>query len=313
MHSAIAKPIDWLAIQFAKRNVYRDRGCHPEEHLSRQLLQSKTFFGKTIFPPEDIEFTSAEDFRFASPLPSAWRVNNTVYGKFFTSSDWQSRPTVILVHGWKAELSYYFLFPWIAKQAERLGINVLMFQLPFHGRRTPAQEGRALNFISSNLLQTIQAAQQTIIEIRTLIAWLQSKGNKVIGLWGASLGGWLAGLTLCVEPAVQFGVLVTPVSRMDIAINKLPFCAPVRRSLQQTSLTLDQLNLPFHQPSLPPDRILIVESVHDLFVDRMTVEELWRSWKYPEIWRVPLGHITVLMSLRTIRRTIDWIRQTTGT
>ena len=34
---------------------------------------------------------------------------------------------------------------------------------------------------------------------------------------------------------------------------------------------------------------------------------LWRAWRKPEIWRLPHGHISVLLSLRIMERAVDWV------
>jgi len=67
------------------------------------------------------------------------------------------------------------------------------------------------------------------------------------------------------------------------------------------------LNLVDHHPRSRPERILIVESIHDRFAPVETVEELWNAWGRPEIMRVNHGHISVLISLPVMKRIVNWI------
>ncbi|MHC1765658.1 MAG: alpha/beta hydrolase [Verrucomicrobiia bacterium] len=255
------------------------------------------------------DLTLAEDgrFRFSSPIQTASLCNNTVLGRLFKAADpWQERPTVILLHGWNAELCYRYQFPFLASRLRRYGINTAAIELPYHMHRRPLR-GPVTDFISSDLNAMLEATRQAIADARALGLWLRAQGSASIGVWGFSLGAWLAGLTARVEPDLRFAVLTTPIARMDQAIAQLPFCEPVRQSLNGRPVDLHDLNLASRVPSLDPRNILLVESLHDLFAPPETIEQLWEAWRHPEIWRVAHGHITVLMSLRVTARTVRWI------
>jgi dienelactone hydrolase len=144
-------------------------------------------------------------------------------------------------------------------------------------------------------------------DARALIAWLKQQGCPRIGLWGISLGAWLSGMLACTESRVDFVVLMTPVARMDRLIAEVDFCAPIRRSLGGAKVQLDSLNLAARRPKVTPDNILVVASEHDLFAPIATIEELCEAWGGPELWRPRHGHISVLMSMPVMERTIRWV------
>jgi len=106
-----------------------------------------------------------------------------------------------------------------------------------------------------------------------------------------------------------FAVLLTPVARMDQAIGSLPFCRSIRECLQSAPVGLEPLNLGNRSPSIPARNILIIESCYDLFAPVETIEDLWRAWGEPQIWRLPHGHISVLLSPRVLRRAVGWVAQ----
>src|SRR5204862_2912289 len=106
----------------------------------------------------------------------------------------------------------------------------------------------------------------------------------------------------------KFAVLLTPIARMDQAIQELPFCESIRCSLQNASLPLERLNLASHTPLVPRENVLIVEARHDLFAPAETVEALWHAWSEPEIWRLAHGHISMLLSPLVLRRIVKWIQ-----
>jgi pimeloyl-ACP methyl ester carboxylesterase len=241
-------------------------------------------------------------------VATPWAENNVVFGKLYRAGrKWQERPSVILLHGWNGELGYRWQFPWLAWRLVRSGVNAAMIELPYHNRRKPCAAGAITNFISHDLLRMVEATQQAVADTRALMGWLLGEGSPVVGLWGLSLGGWLAGLVACHDARARFAVLMTPVVRMDRAVRDLAFCEPIRRSLEGTSIRLDPLNLASHFPRTGPETILLVESQHDLFAPPETIEELWSAWRRPEIWRLKHGHISILISLPVMERTVKWI------
>ena len=156
----------------------------------------------------------------------------------------------------------------------------------------------------------IEATRQSLVDARTIAAWLLEQGCPIVGLWGFSLGAWLAGLLVCHDSRFLFGVLLTPVPNVEMAVRELDFCAPIRAALQAHSLDVSRLNLGTLRPQIPPEDILIIEAKHDMFAPPQVVDEFWDAWGRPPIWRVSHGHISILMSLRIMERTVQWIAGT---
>jgi len=261
--------------------------------------------------PLDFQLKPDGRFRFTSLRPSPWPENNSVPGRLIACpGNWSSRPTVILVHGWNGEYSYEYLFPYLGWRLRRAGINTAMMELPYHGRRKPRTPGAITNFISDDLECMTEAVAQSVADLRSLLAWLAKAGSPAVGLWGISLGAWLAGLVASIDALARFVILLTPVPDMARAIRELPFCAPIRHCLPDRSTDLEGWMLNRHPPRT--SKVLIVESVHDLFAPAETVEQLWAAWGNPEIWRVPHGHISVLLSLPILERIVHWIPRHVG-
>lgn len=307
MHAWLARPIDRWVIRLATRAQQRSQPPVPAGSAPQAIpLAALSEHGLETGAP-GLCLADDGSFEFPSPVQTASARNNTVHGRLFKAAEpWQNRPTAILLHGWNAELCYRYQFPYLASRLRRLGINTAMIELPYHMQRRPLI-GPVTDFISGDLNRMLEATRQAIAEVRALCRWLQAQGSMAVGLWGFSLGAWLAGLAARAEPGLRCAVLTTPIARMDQAIAQLPFCEPVRRSLNGRSVDLEGLNLASGVPSLPSENVLLVESRYDLFAPAETIEQLWEAWRRPEIWRVPHGHITVLMSLPVTARTIRWI------
>lgn len=282
-------------------------GEHGAEEAAALMKQS-AIMGRPVPVPEDFYFFNTREFRFTSTIATPWAENNVVYGKLYRAGNrWRERPTVVLLHGWNGELGYYYQFPALAHRLARAGVNAAMLELPYHARRKPPQNDAVRNFISHNLHRMVEATYQATSDIRALMEWLSHQGSPTVGLWGISLGAWLGGLVACHEPATRFAVLMSPVVRMDRAVQELPFCEPVRRSLAQVPLPLDPFNLVSYRPVPTLKDILMIESRFDLFAGVDTIEELWAAWGQPEIWRLRHGHISILASPFVMERTVRWV------
>jgi hypothetical protein len=308
VHAFVTKPLDWFTIQLARLSVHSGNGTDEHVTAAQSLLDAPDFFCDFVEAPCDLRFESEREFTFASALKTPWLENNLVHGRLFRCvKHWRDQPVVILLHGWNAEAGYRVLFPYLARRLVRAGVNVAMIELPYHCQRKPRGTDAVRNFLSDDLESVVEATRQSIADIRAMLAWLTAQGCPRVGLWGISLGAWLSGLVACADARTSFGVLMTPVSRMDRVIAELDFCKPIRRRLNGTSIRLDRLNLVAHRPRPFPDDLLIIQSAHDLFAPAETVEELWCAWNKPEMWRVMHGHISILMSAPMMERTVNWV------
>jgi len=303
----LARALDWFSIKLATLAVHRTAGGHGHAAEVETLLHDPRFFCDFVGAPKDLRI-EGRSFSFSSPVRSAWERNNTVHGRFFPASGtWQTAATVVLLHGWNHELGYETLFPWLARRLNAAGLNAATFELPYHRHRKPREPGAIRNFIADDLRHVAMAAHQALADARALIAWLSVQGSGRVGVWGISLGGWLAGLLACVEERLGFAVLMTPVARMDRVIAELEFCEPIRRSLGGARVRMEPLNLMSHRPKVRPQDILVVASEHDLFAPVETVEELVGCWGAPTLWRLPHGHISIILSASVMQRTVQWI------
>ena len=277
------------------------------------ILESPQFLRPPGLPAPVALAPAGHDFTFPSAIASPWPANNRVVGKLFRCpGEWQTRPLILLVHGWNAELQYRYQFPLLARGFVRRGINAAMLQLPFHGPRRPRTPGAVRNFISDDIPVMLRATEQAVADLEGFLLWARAQGCPAVGIWGFSLGAWLAGLLLCVGKPPAAAALTTPVSNLEEVIAGLDFCEPIRRALGHARFDLSRLNLPSCHPGLDPSQILITQSDYDLFVSPSSLHRLEEAWNHPRIWRVPHGHISVLLAWRVLRRTALWLAAALG-
>jgi len=310
----LCKWLDLATIRFATFSMPKTQAGNSHLAEADQLLASPDFY-PSIVPPAQLTFDckpSSENtptiFRFESSVHTPFPANNSVYGRFFAcNKDWNTKPVLILLHGWNDTISYHTQFPKIARQLIKSGISSAIPALPYHFGRLPEPPAPIRNFISSDVYLTVEAARQAVADIRALAASFLATGAPIVGVWGVSLGGWLGGLALREDPRIGFGVLMTPAARMDQLVNQLSFARPLREALEDHPIDVHTLNLASKLPSQSAANILIVKGEYDYFIPPKSIEELWESWGHPEIWRLPHGHISTLCSRSVMRNTIHWV------
>jgi dienelactone hydrolase len=307
MNASLCRLWDQTAIFFAAARAPRLEGRKPNLTEARAFLESRNFISPEVQPAR-VKFEGKQRFSFPTPRPTPYLENNIVHGRFFRCErKWQDRPTVILLHGWNDVIDHRWRFPAIATEINYQGINAATLETPYHFQRRPRQLGSWSNFLCPDILRTVKAMAQAIAEIQAFAEWLRQQGCPAVGLWGVSLGALMAGLAACHDSRWSCAVLMAPVARLDLVIEKVEFCKHIRAVLQGQPDATGKLNLTSCRPAISPSNILLIEAEHDQFMPRETVEELWRAWDQPAILRVPEGHISVLCARGVSGQIIRWM------
>lgn len=201
----------------------------------------------------------------------------------------------------------------MARHCNRVGFNAATLMSPFQFQRRPRQLEKKLNWPDYLLMAEIDYAQ-AVAEIRALTGWLLAQGCPAVALWGNSYGGALAGLTACRDARLSAAVLVAPGLDMNVFLSaaKQIIWPDLRDELLRQhsaceALNLTALNLTNLRPRIPKENILLIEAVHDLFVDRQSMEALWHAWEQPDIWRLPHGHASKILSPFMTGRVLRWL------
>jgi dienelactone hydrolase len=312
MISFLCRWIDRMAINHAAAHMPQPDGRDLHVDEARRLLQDLDF-SLTETKAAVIEFNGPTNFRFDSPCPTAYAVNNVVHGRLYRCDEhWRQKPVVLLLHGWNDTLNHHFFFPRHARRLNEMGLSAATLQLPWQFDRRPRELGAWGNFLCADVLRTVEATLQAMTEIRAFVNWLSEQTCPFVGLWGISMGAWLAGLTICHGSRIGSAVLTVPIARLDRLIEEVAFCETIRSALQNQRVDLHKLNLVSNRPVIDRENILLLEAEYDLFVDKETVEDLWRAWDKPDLWRLRHGHISFLGAPGLSNRVMRWIAGRAG-
>jgi dienelactone hydrolase len=307
MMAGLSRLVDWAAIQCAAARMPQPDGGDAHVAEAHRLIESPEFIPAEVEAAR-VQFSGANRIHFETSCPGAFAENNVVHGRLYRCHQrWQKRPTVLLLHGWNDVINHRLRFPLMAGQLNRNGFNAATLEAPFHFQRRPRQLGAWGNFLCPDILRTVEATRQAVAETRACAEWLRQQGCPAVGLMGVSLGGWLAGLAVCRDARFSCAVLLVPVARLDRLVEEAAFCHGLRLALNGRAAGANKLNLTHGRPAISKENILLIEAVHDLFVPAETIEELWRAWDRPDIWRLRHGHISVLAAPGLNGRIIRWI------
>ncbi|MDT5010800.1 MAG: hypothetical protein QOH57_2417 [Mycobacterium sp.] len=238
------------------------------------------------------------------------RNNNVVRAQHWQHDD-GPHPTLCLIHGFMG--SPYLLnglwmsLPWFY----RSGYDVLLYTLPFHGRRAEKYSlFSGYGYFSNGLTGFAEAMGQAVYDFRSLVDYLKLGGVEKIALTGISLGGYTSSLIAAVEDRIDAVIPNVPVVSIEAELDEW-FPANKLFSLGRRIGGLDRDELlaglaytsPLNYPPLVPrDRRLIITGLGDRLAPPEQAEMLWKHWDQCALHWFPGNHILHVSQPEYLRR-----------
>ena len=225
--------------------------------------------------------------------------NRTAHARYWRHDD-GPRPTLVAIHGFSADFylvnEWFFALPWFY----RMGCDVVLFTLPFHGRRQPlGSPFSGHGFFAGGASHINEAVAQAVMDFRVLVDWLEAQGVRKVGATGVSLGGYTTAMLACAEPRLAFAIPNVPVVSMpDLVLEWEPLGTALRaglkllrRSLVDARHLLAVANPLTYRPALDKDRLMIVGGVGDRLAPPKHSRLLWEHWGRPKLHWFPGSHL----------------------
>ncbi len=269
---------------------------------------------------EDLVFPSAHEViepRFCERFASRYLETHTVYARRIRPSGSRGRPRLLYLHGYMQPETYVEEFAFLSSLAVYLGVEVVQMQPAYHGRRSPRETILGGEyFFTADLVRSVEAMRQTVLDARALLGWMLEAGESPVGVMGLSLGGALTAMLACVEPRFAFAVPLIAHMDLDAMIADAPVMAGTRHDLRRFGWSrsdvkafVDDLGWNDLRAQLEPGRIRIFAASDDRFFDPAIVERMWRTWGEPPIRWYPCSHMGFLphipSALGGVRELID--------
>jgi pimeloyl-ACP methyl ester carboxylesterase len=264
----------------------------------------------TRFRPKD---GTCEDLRFESPFVPVnprertrylrHEKNRIAHARMWRHGDGPRR-MIVAIHGFSADLymlnEWFFALPWLY----RLGFDVCLFTLPFHGKRQ--MRGSLFSghgFFAGGINRINEAFAQAVFDFRILLDHFEQKlGVKDTGVMGVSLGGFTSALLAAVEPRLRFAIPNVPVASVpDLAHEWQPLGSAIRLALRSYGLTLEDarymlaVSCPLtYRPLLARERLFVIGGVGDRLAPPKHSRLLWDHWDRCRIHWFPGSHLVHL-------------------
>jgi pimeloyl-ACP methyl ester carboxylesterase len=247
---------------------------------------------------------------------NAWRSNNIVHAQHWRHDD-GPRPTLCVIHGFMGS-SYlangrFFSMPWYYQA----GYDVLLYTLPFHGRRAEkCSPFSGFGYFAGGLSGFAESMAQAVHDFRSIIDYLQHTGVERIALTGLSLGGYTSALVASVDDRLEAVIpncpVVTPSTMFD---QWFPANTLVGLGLQLSDISREDLNagLAYHcplnyQPRIPKHRRMIITGLADRMAPPGQAEMLWEHWDRCTLHWFPGSHVLHISQLDYLRRMTSFLQ-----
>jgi hypothetical protein len=260
----------------------------------------------------DLTFSSSYRYQF-----SAYRrdyqnfpENQTVYARWWRHTA-APRGLVYALHPWgmgDVRVSSLTLGP---GQFYKQGFDVVLIELPFHGRRSAQMR---VDF--TPLTQSVrinEAIGQAIADLRCLRLWMEQQRRVPSGTLGMSLGAYIGGLwgsldrldfNLALAPMVSLSELSWTLLRSTRSIAALKSSGLSRDLLQRAFNVHDLFS---YQSQVPRAANLIVAGLADPYVPAPLTKRLWQHWQQPSIRWVRGGHVAHLRRSQVFDEVIGFL------
>ena len=210
-------------------------------------------------------------------------------------------PWLVCLHGLGTGSPWLDLPAFEAEMLHRtMGLNLIFPVLPLHGpRRGPNVERGGL--LSFELIESLHGVAQGVWDTRRLLGWIRSRGATTIGLYGQSMGSYVAALVAGLED-------------IELVLSAIPLCdiptlfdthSPARLRAQTEDLDIlgPELDRVFEVispaklcPTPPRHRRFIVAGRSDQITHSSQALALWQAWRGPNITWFNGGHLSYFWS-----------------
>jgi WS/DGAT/MGAT family acyltransferase len=212
------------------------------------------------------------------------------------------RPWVVAVHGFAMGYPFMDFAGLHAATLHRgLGLNVALPVLPLHGQRKVTRVSGE-PFLSFDMMNTVHGLTQAVWDIRRLLSWIRSEGDCSVGVYGVSLGAYVASLLAGIDDGLDAVVAGIPVVDFPALFHAHSPVHIKARSIEHHILggvaeDVCRVVSPLaFEPKVPHHRRYVFAGYGDRLAVPAQARALWEHWDKPRISWYPGNHVGYLWS-----------------
>lgn len=206
----------------------------------------------------------------------------------------KGRKTLVCLHGYMlgdpAQAEKMFK----VKKLYQMGLDVVLFITPFHWKRAPEEKMlRGIFLQPDDVVMTCECFGQAMHDLSLTINILKDMGAAEVGLIGASLGGYNAGLFASLSDRITFAALMVPAVKFsgDFSPGAAAMPFHVDKGFLDKLNRLWSLHSPLNfYPKISKNRILVIASRGDRLCPFAHVHALCEKWGWPKHVFMTGGH-----------------------
>jgi hypothetical protein len=230
----------------------------------------------------------------------AYGPNRTAHARVFRHPG-RPRPWIMCVPGYRmGGVAVDLIGFQVAWLFGRLGLNVIIPVMPFHGPRRVGRRGGD-GYMTGDFIDTIHAQAQTLWDLRRLLSWVRAQDAPAVGVYGISLG------------ALTTAMLATLESDLDCVVAGMPpacFAGLMRdNSPPIVQRLMDFAGFPWDvvrqllrvvsplavKARVPRERRFLFAGIADSLAPRGQALALWRHWERPRLAWYPGSHSSFML------------------
>lgn len=229
---------------------------------------------------------------------SAQAHNRTAHAYVLRHAE-RGAPWLVCFHGFGMGRPALDLRAFRTQQLHRdLGLNVAAVVLPMHGPRQVPGARRGEGFMSINLTDSVHGMAQAAWDARSVIRWIASSDpGAPVGVYGVSLGGYVAALVASLEEGLACVIAGIPATDIPALYRRHSPPAVRRRALESGALgpEADAVHSVVSPLVLEPKpergRRFVFAGLGDRMSTAGQAGRLWEHWDRPRIEWYPGGHV----------------------
>lgn len=277
-------------------------------HVAPEVPADAALVGESGFGQryEHLTFTSGYRPHEGEPGRDRWlsHVPNRTAHAYLLRHGSPGRPWLVCFHGFGMGKPMTDLRAFRAERLHRqLGLNVLTLVLPMHGPRQHPGADRGEGFMTIDLVDSLHGLTQAAYDARSAIRWIRHTAGEVpVGVYGVSLGGYVAALTASVEDGLACAIAGIPATDLPDLYRRHSTPYVRRRAFAAGALgdRADAVHRVVSPLVLPPkvswERRYIFAGAGDRMSTSGQAKRLWEHWERPNIMWYPGGHIGFFMA-----------------
>ncbi len=249
---------------------------------------------------------------------AAHRRNRIARAQHWRHGDDEPRPTLCVIHGFTASPywvnSAFFSLPWFFYN----GYDVLLFTLPFHGRRQSARSPYSGHgFFAHGFAHLNEAMAHAVHDFRVVVDHLLATSASSVGVTGLSLGGYTSALLAAVEERLAVVVPNAAVTDIPSLIHSWhPAASLLSLALKTSGIPRGELDAALrfsspltYAPKVAKERRFIVAGLGDRLAPPEQSEWLWEHWDRCRMHWFPGNHVLHVNRVAYLREMRDLMEQ----